>query len=171
MHKGMSAREYCDQLEKLLDDITSMSETDVLWAFQKGLAPRLEEFMLHDRPNTMHEAKRLVVRKAGEEVPSTSTAAKTGNTNAPMELDRIMATLSRLEFSNSRGRQSFTKPYCSRFQPKQPNMLDPRNDPKWPPWAKKPSDSQLARCQEENRCYLCTQKNHRWGDCPKLSRL
>ena len=34
----------------------SMSDSDVMYAFTKGLQPRLKEWVLHDRPETLQAA-------------------------------------------------------------------------------------------------------------------
>ena len=56
MSNKTSARTYCTQFESLLDDVVHMSDSDVMYAFTKGLQPRLKEWVLHDRPETLQAA-------------------------------------------------------------------------------------------------------------------
>ena len=53
----------------------SMSDSDVMYAFTKGLQPRLKEWVLHNRPETLKAAIEIVVRMSGSDKSHTSASA------------------------------------------------------------------------------------------------
>ena len=96
-----SARTYCTQFESLLDDVVHMSDSDVMYAFTKGLQPRLKEWVLHDRPETLQAAIEIVVRMSGSDESHTSAPSEQAPSSSPMDVDRNIAALSRLDMGNN----------------------------------------------------------------------
>jgi hypothetical protein len=75
MSNKTSARTYCTQFESLLDGVVHMSDSDVMYAFIKGLQPRLKVWVLHDRPELLQAAIEIVVRMSGSDKSHTSASA------------------------------------------------------------------------------------------------
>jgi len=119
-----SARTYCTQFESLLDDVVHMSDSDVMYAFTKGLQPRLKEWVLHDRPETLQAAIEIVVRMSGSDESHTSAPSKQTSSSSPMDVDRIVAALSRLEMGNTP--HNFTK--NNNYNKSYRTPYDPRRD-------------------------------------------
>ena len=95
------------QFESLLDDVVHMSDSDVMYAFTKVLQPRLKEWVLHDRPETLQAAFEIVVRMSGSDESHTSASSQQAPSSSPMDVDIIVAALSRLEMGNKP--HNFTK--------------------------------------------------------------
>ena len=78
-----------------------MSDSDVMYAFTKGLQPRLKEWVLHDRPETLQAAIEIVVRMSGSDESHTSAPSEQAPSSSPMDVDRNIAALSRLDMGNN----------------------------------------------------------------------
>ena len=102
----------------------SMSDSDVMYAFTKGLQPRLKEWVLHDRPETLQAAIEIVVRMSGSDELHTSAPSQQTSSSSPMDVDRIVAALSRLEMGNKP--HNFTK--NNNYNKSYRTPYDPRRD-------------------------------------------
>jgi hypothetical protein len=153
MGPHMCARDYCTQFERLLDEVASMSEADIMYAFAKGLPDSLTMWLNFTEPKSLNEATTLVCKMAGQpqSLPSSSSALPSPSAQ-PMEIGRL-------------SRPSLA-PMSRRPNPK-PRAGDPRKAPKWPRWARV-NDAQLQHCMSAQKCYLCQRQDHRWQSCPRL---
>jgi len=115
------------QFESLLDDVVHMSDSDVMYAFTKVLQPRLKEWVLHDRPETLQAAFEIVVRMSGSDESHTSASSQQAPSSSPMDVDRIAAALSRLEMGNKP--HNFTK--NNNYNKSHRTHYDPRKDSRW----------------------------------------
>jgi hypothetical protein len=168
MSNKTSARTYCTHLESLLDNVVHISDSDVMYTFKQGMQPRLKEWVLHDRPETLQAAidYEIVVRMSGSDEPHTSASSQQApSSSPPMDVDRIVAALSHLDMGDKLHR--FTKNYNKSYR----TPYNPRKNSKWPKWATRMSDSQVERCRNERRCFLCMSTSHRWTDYNKISKL
>ena len=182
---GMSARDYCNKFERLLDEAPPMSEPDILFCFHKGLPEWLQTWMNYQEPTSLHEATMLVCKMAGQR-QETNSAQPSGSGREPMEigrlskkLDQATAALNRLTTSDPTSRFNANRPYTNpsrvpfRPYPYNPDTdpRDPRNDARWPSWAKDMDMTHITACRRSGRCYFCGTpiNQHVWFECPKMN--
>ena len=132
-----------------------MSTPDVLYTFTKGLPEELQVWLQHDNAQTLQDAENIVVKMSGNEPFATYNSSPTPE---PMHLGSMQQTLQRATAALSRLNVAPRRPAPKR---------DPRKHPLWPSWACV-HESQLARCRNEHKCFICFKDGHAWPDCPRL---
>ena len=155
--KNKTAREYCNQFERLLDDAPPLPDEDQLYLFYKGLPRDLQQWMNFQEPKNLTEATTLICRMSGENNENHSRDEKSGE---PMEIDRLSRTLNKATAALNRLNVSDN---CPRPDPNSTHSI--AKDPAWPRWAKAPFSMIQAR-KARGLCYICGDR-HNWRSCPK----
>ena len=158
--KHMSVRDYIQHFNTLLDDLPSMSNSDVLYTFAKGLPDELQMWLRHDDPQNLQDAENIVVKMSGSAAKDASMPSGSAppSTPEPMQINSLLSTLSALQLGPNK-----KPPDKPRYPP------DPRRDRRWPSWARNMSSHEIDRLRRERRCFLCYKQGHPWTDCFRLN--
>lgn len=147
----MTARDYCNRFERLLDEAPPMSEDDVLYSFHKGLPQWLQQWLNYEEPKTLHNAINLVCKMAGQlQQPSAQ----------PMEIGKMGR-------GTPAGLRTMPSARPAEIKRRLPPHIDPRKHPRWPPW-KKATEMELLGCMDRRACFICHKTGHHWTTCNLL---
>lgn len=157
MRPGMSARDYCQESDRIVDDISSTDPRDLMVHFIKSLPPSMQREVNLFHPHDIHAAMDLVVRLGN---PTSIYTAPLAPASSAMEVGAI-----------GRGNwMAGSRSGGGGGGPRGRTPPDPRSSPDWHKWASRFTDERLNRLPEQGKCFLCESSQHRWQECHNIRR-
>ncbi len=172
-----STNEYIAAFRRLLASVPTMGEDDRLFAFTRGLRPSIATHLRIHNVKTIDAAVDLAARvgSAGE-LQHVASAASTGASSSPMELDALLAGIEGLEpESSTDGPSSSTSTRSQlaellaalREQRKggfgKPSTAGPRPLPR----ISHLTPEQVKSYMADGKCFGCGAKDHGSRHCPR----